>query len=103
MVYTCHRERNCQIDKVTRNRCQFCRLQKCFQVGMSKEGARGSGLGSPRVGDLPETSLRGPGGVPVGLGMFLFLGGIWGCGGDCRVRGIPLLVLQGCLLKLRPL
>ncbi|NWW79161.1 RARG protein, partial [Climacteris rufus] len=36
MVYTCHRERNCQIDKVTRNRCQFCRLQKCFQVGMSK-------------------------------------------------------------------
>ncbi|NXI22966.1 RARGA protein, partial [Sterrhoptilus dennistouni] len=42
MVYTCHRERNCQIDKVTRNRCQFCRLQKCFQVGMSKEGARGS-------------------------------------------------------------
>ncbi|RLV73164.1 hypothetical protein DV515_00017188 [Chloebia gouldiae] len=40
MVYTCHRERNCQIDKVTRNRCQFCRLQKCFQVGMSKEAVR---------------------------------------------------------------
>ncbi|NXY39125.1 RARGA protein, partial [Pomatorhinus ruficollis] len=49
MVYTCHRERNCQIDKVTRNRCQFCRLQKCFQVGMSKEGARGSGLGKKEV------------------------------------------------------
>ncbi|XP_023798977.1 retinoic acid receptor gamma isoform X2 [Cyanistes caeruleus] len=40
MVYTCHRERNCQIDKVTRNRCQFCRLQKCFQVGMSKEAVQ---------------------------------------------------------------
>lgn len=38
MVYTCHRDKNCQINKVTRNRCQFCRLQKCFQVGMSKEG-----------------------------------------------------------------
>ncbi|XP_068853645.1 retinoic acid receptor gamma isoform X1 [Aphelocoma coerulescens] len=40
MVYTCHRERNCQINKVTRNRCQFCRLQKCFQVGMSKEAVQ---------------------------------------------------------------
>ncbi|XP_033927310.1 retinoic acid receptor gamma-A-like [Melopsittacus undulatus] len=40
MVYTCHRDKNCQIDKVTRNRCQFCRLQKCFEVGMSKEAVR---------------------------------------------------------------
>ncbi|ROJ30511.1 Retinoic acid receptor beta [Anabarilius grahami] len=37
MVYTCHREKNCVINKVTRNRCQYCRLQKCFAVGMSKE------------------------------------------------------------------
>ncbi|XP_027763125.1 retinoic acid receptor gamma-A-like [Empidonax traillii] len=40
MVYTCPRERNCPIDKVTRNRCQFCRLQKCLRVGMSKEAVR---------------------------------------------------------------
>ncbi|CAM9940295.1 unnamed protein product [Bubo scandiacus] len=40
MVYTCHRDKNCQINKVTRNRCQFCRLQKCFEVGMSKEAVR---------------------------------------------------------------
>ncbi|XP_034545155.1 retinoic acid receptor gamma-like isoform X1 [Notolabrus celidotus] len=40
MVYTCHREKNCQINKVTRNRCQYCRLQKCFEVGMSKEAVR---------------------------------------------------------------
>ncbi|KAM9859777.1 retinoic acid receptor gamma-A-like isoform 1-T1 [Aulostomus maculatus] len=40
MVYTCHRDKNCQINKVTRNRCQYCRLQKCFEVGMSKEGKR---------------------------------------------------------------
>lgn len=38
MVYTCHRDKNCIINKVTRNRCQYCRLQKCFEVGMSKEG-----------------------------------------------------------------
>uniref|UniRef100_A0A4W3J2S1 Retinoic acid receptor beta n=3 Tax=Callorhinchus TaxID=7866 RepID=A0A4W3J2S1_CALMI len=40
MVYTCHREKNCVINKVTRNRCQYCRLQKCFEVGMSKESVR---------------------------------------------------------------
>lgn len=46
MVYTCHRDKNCQINKVTRNRCQYCRLQKCFEVGMSKEGE------SPSVEDI---------------------------------------------------
>ncbi|XP_072431348.1 retinoic acid receptor beta isoform X6 [Chiloscyllium punctatum] len=40
MVYTCHREKSCVINKVTRNRCQYCRLQKCFEVGMSKESVR---------------------------------------------------------------
>ncbi|XP_069735689.1 retinoic acid receptor gamma [Phaenicophaeus curvirostris] len=40
MVYTCHRDKNCHINKVTRNRCQFCRLQKCLEVGMSKEAVR---------------------------------------------------------------
>lgn len=52
MVYTCHRDKNCIINKVTRNRCQYCRLQKCFEVGMSKEcecrRARGQAL--PKVG-----------------------------------------------------
>ncbi|XP_029307698.1 retinoic acid receptor beta-like isoform X2 [Cottoperca gobio] len=37
MVYTCHRDRNCIINKITRNRCQYCRLQRCFAAGMSKE------------------------------------------------------------------
>ncbi|CAL8363209.1 unnamed protein product, partial [Arctogadus glacialis] len=40
MVYTCHRDKNCIINKVTRNRCQYCRLQRCFAVGMSKESVR---------------------------------------------------------------
>uniref|UniRef100_A0A2K6LHM9 Retinoic acid receptor gamma n=1 Tax=Rhinopithecus bieti TaxID=61621 RepID=A0A2K6LHM9_RHIBE len=38
--YTCHRDKNCIINKVTRNRCQYCQLRKCFQVGMSKEAVR---------------------------------------------------------------
>uniref|UniRef100_A0A4W5NHS6 Retinoic acid receptor beta n=1 Tax=Hucho hucho TaxID=62062 RepID=A0A4W5NHS6_9TELE len=37
MVYTCHRDNNCIINKITRNRCQYCRLQRCFAAGMSKE------------------------------------------------------------------
>lgn len=38
MQYTCHKDKNCPINKVTRNRCQYCRLQKCLATGMSKEG-----------------------------------------------------------------
>nr|QAX24917.1 retinoic acid receptor [Acanthochitona crinita] len=40
MQYTCHKDKNCPINKVTRNRCQSCRLQKCFSAGMSKEAVR---------------------------------------------------------------
>lgn len=40
MQYTCHKDKNCPINKVTRNRCQYCRLQKCFAMGMSKEAVR---------------------------------------------------------------
>ncbi|ELU07684.1 hypothetical protein CAPTEDRAFT_168520 [Capitella teleta] len=40
MVYTCHKEKICVINKTTRNRCQYCRLQKCLATGMSKEAVR---------------------------------------------------------------
>ncbi|KAK3082684.1 hypothetical protein FSP39_002535, partial [Pinctada imbricata] len=40
MQYTCHKDKNCPINKVTRNRCQYCRLQKCYASGMSKEAVR---------------------------------------------------------------
>ncbi|XP_035824311.1 retinoic acid receptor gamma [Aplysia californica] len=40
MQYTCHKDKNCVINKVTRNRCQYCRLQKCIIMGMSKEAVR---------------------------------------------------------------
>jgi len=40
MTYQCHKDQNCEINKMTRNRCQFCRFQKCFVVGMSKEELR---------------------------------------------------------------
>jgi len=40
MIYQCQKDQNCEINKLTRNRCQHCRFQKCFLVGMSKEELR---------------------------------------------------------------
>ncbi|XP_028301454.1 nuclear receptor subfamily 2 group F member 6b isoform X1 [Gouania willdenowi] len=37
--YSCRSNRECQIDQHHRNQCQYCRLKKCFRVGMRKEGA----------------------------------------------------------------
>ena len=34
--YTCHKEGRCRVDRVTRNRCQACRFDKCIAVGMTK-------------------------------------------------------------------
>ena len=36
--YACRGDRNCPINKHYRNRCQYCRLQKCLTVGMRVEG-----------------------------------------------------------------
>lgn len=38
LIYTCRDNQQCQIDKRSRNRCQYCRYQKCLQVGMRREG-----------------------------------------------------------------
>ena len=33
-IYECVQDRNCVIDKNRRNRCQYCRFQKCLLLGM---------------------------------------------------------------------
>ncbi|XP_067938498.1 probable nuclear hormone receptor HR3 isoform X2 [Watersipora subatra] len=38
--YLCQKEGRCMIDRISRNRCQFCRLQKCIALGMSKEAVK---------------------------------------------------------------
>lgn len=35
--YVCLADKACPVDKRRRNRCQFCRFQKCLMVGMVKE------------------------------------------------------------------
>ncbi|XP_034385711.1 nuclear receptor ROR-alpha A-like [Cyclopterus lumpus] len=39
-AYSCPRQKNCLIDRTSRNRCQHCRLQKCLSVGMSREAVK---------------------------------------------------------------
>ena len=39
--YSCRNlTQDCQIDKRHRNRCQYCRFQKCLKAGMLKEGKK---------------------------------------------------------------
>ncbi|XP_063770885.1 nuclear receptor ROR-beta-like isoform X3 [Pseudophryne corroboree] len=38
--YSCSRQRNCLIDRTNRNRCQHCRLQKCLELGMSRDAVK---------------------------------------------------------------
>ncbi len=35
-------ERSCKIQKKNRNKCQYCRFQKCLSLGMSHDGERGN-------------------------------------------------------------
>lgn len=38
LEYTCKGDGNCEVNQVNRNRCQYCRFQKCMAKGMLKEG-----------------------------------------------------------------
>ena len=51
--YVCLADKNCPVDKRRRNRCQFCRFQKCLTVGMVKEVVRTDSL-KGRRGRLPS-------------------------------------------------
>ncbi|KRZ87670.1 Retinoic acid receptor RXR-alpha-A [Trichinella sp. T8] len=40
LTYTCRESRHCVIDKRQRNRCQYCRYQKCLIMGMKREAVQ---------------------------------------------------------------
>lgn len=40
MTYACREEKSCIIDKRQRNRCQYCRYQKCLVCGMKREAVQ---------------------------------------------------------------
>lgn len=40
LSYACREENKCIIDKRQRNRCQYCRYQKCLTMGMKREAVQ---------------------------------------------------------------
>nr|BAM66778.1 retinoid X receptor [Polyandrocarpa misakiensis] len=40
LSYTCRDSKDCVIDKRQRNRCQYCRYQKCLAMGMKREAVQ---------------------------------------------------------------
>nr|ASL70517.1 nuclear receptor [Brachionus rotundiformis] len=40
LTYSCRDNRDCTIDKRQRNRCQYCRYQKCLSAGMKREAVQ---------------------------------------------------------------
>lgn len=57
--YVCLAAKSCPVDKRRRNRCQYCRFQKCLAVGMVKEGngPMASTIRSHVIGPRADTSL----------------------------------------------
>ncbi|KAG8141797.1 hypothetical protein E2320_006478, partial [Naja naja] len=43
-VYRCSRDKNCIMSRKQRNRCQYCRLLKCLQMGMNRKAIREDGM-----------------------------------------------------------
>ncbi|XP_078073735.1 retinoic acid receptor RXR-beta-A isoform X4 [Mustelus asterias] len=52
LTYTCRDCKDCMIDKRQRNRCQYCRYQKCLATGMKREAV----LLSPAVQEERQRS-----------------------------------------------
>nr|7XV9_A Chain A, Nuclear receptor subfamily 2 group C member 2 [Homo sapiens]7XV9_B Chain B, Nuclear receptor subfamily 2 group C member 2 [Homo sapiens] len=40
LTYSCRSNQDCIINKHHRNRCQFCRLKKCLEMGMKMESVQ---------------------------------------------------------------
>ncbi|XP_063084162.1 nuclear receptor subfamily 2 group F member 6 isoform X2 [Cavia porcellus] len=61
LSYTCRSNRDCQIDQHHRNQCQYCRLKKCFRVGMRKEAVQRGRIPHALPGAAPPTAGSPPG------------------------------------------
>ncbi|XP_063456071.1 nuclear receptor subfamily 2 group F member 6 isoform X2 [Pan paniscus] len=53
--------RDCQIDQHHRNQCQYCRLKKCFRVGMRKEAVQRGRIPHSLPGAVAAASGSPPG------------------------------------------
>ncbi|BFZ10955.1 hypothetical protein BsWGS_13994 [Bradybaena similaris] len=53
--YACRGARDCQVTKLHRNRCQYCRLQKCVSVGMRSESVQQERRPNDQRDKIPNT------------------------------------------------
>lgn len=67
--YVCLADKSCPVDKRRRNRCQFCRFQKCLVVGMVKEVVRTDSLKGRRgrLPSKPKSPQESPPSPPISL------------------------------------
>lgn len=67
--YVCLANKECPVDKRRRNRCQFCRFQKCLTVGMVKEVVRTDNLKGRRgrLPSKPKSPQEPPPSPPISL------------------------------------
>ena len=71
MSYACRENKNCLVDKRQRNRCQFCRYNKCIAMGMKREAVqeersdRRRGGGGGGEDDLDSSLGLGPADMPA--------------------------------------
>ncbi|XP_033121956.1 nuclear receptor subfamily 6 group A member 1-like [Anneissia japonica] len=56
-VYRCLRDKNCMMSRQKRNRCQYCRLIKCLQVGMNRKAIREDGMPGGRNKSIGPVKL----------------------------------------------
>lgn len=60
LTYSCRDNKACTIDKRQRNRCQYCRYQKCLRMGMKREAVQGETDNVPRAIPAPEREPASP-------------------------------------------
>lgn len=67
--YVCLADKACPVDKRRRNRCQFCRFQKCLAVGMVKEVVRTDSLKGRRgrLPSKPKSPQESPPSPPISM------------------------------------
>ncbi|XP_060576196.1 ecdysone-induced protein 75B-like isoform X2 [Ruditapes philippinarum] len=64
MTHKCSNDEKCEITPFTRNSCQYCRLKKCFAVGMSREASR-LGRRPKRLKDSSGSETKRETNVPI--------------------------------------
>ena len=56
LTYQCRDNRDCVIDKRQRNRCQYCRYQKCLAAGMKREAVQEERQKNREQNNIPGSS-----------------------------------------------